>query len=116
MGGKGKKKGGGNEDGYFDLMTAVVIQGVEDIRNIKMPKERGFGKPTTSYKRRCAEIIRQCHVARHYIFADTSESDEYVFGFKFVMKHSNIDPERARATLRRGLPPIPKLNNLTSKK
>lgn len=120
MGKKGERQEGGCEDGYRDLMAAVVMQQVADVQDTKMPKRPALWlkdpKCRYKYKQRCNAIRHQCEAARRYIFTNDPESENYVFGFKFILKHMNIDPEKARAAIRKTLPKISGSNNLTSEK
>jgi hypothetical protein len=88
MGKKGERQEAGCEDGYKDLMAAVVTQQVEDAKDVRSPL--------------------RCMGARHYVFSNDSESENYIFGFKSVLNYLGIDPERARTAIRKKLLPIPK--------
>ena len=108
MGKKGESQEGGRGDGYVDLMVAVVAQAVDDARNVTMPKRPMFRGQDRGHRKKCMEIQDACVKARYYVFSNEPESENYIFGFKSVLNHLNVDQERARAAIRKKLLPIPK--------
>lgn len=70
-------------DGYLNLMLAVTTQQIEDAYDTRLPLRRA-----------------QAH---RYIFNDGPESENYVFGFKFVMNYFKKDVARARKEIRKKL-------------
>ena len=69
-------------DGYKELMIAVLTTQIKDYLNPL--------KTSGTYKK-----------AKVYIFDDTSESEEYVFGFKFVCKYIGLDPAKFREKIKK---------------
>lgn len=68
-------------DAYKKLMMAVLTTQIKDyLEALK-----------TSLRYKQAEI---------YIFNDMDESEEYVFGFKFVCKYIGLDPLRFREKIK----------------
>ena len=69
-------------DGYKNLMIAVLTTQIKDYLNAP--------RATSRYKK--AEI---------YIFSDMNESEEYVFGFKFICSYIGLDPTRLREKVKK---------------
>jgi len=51
-------------------------------------------------KHRKKIIVSQGRSAEIYIFENNEESDNYVFGFNFICRHLELDPERFRKKIR----------------
>lgn len=69
-------------DGYKNLMIAVLTTQIKDYLN-------GI-KSSIRHKQ-----------AKAYIFSDVSESEEYVFGFKFICTLIGLDPSRLRKKIKK---------------
>ena len=102
-------------DGYKKLMIGVLAQQI--LCYIKAIRVGGLNFPeklkqalakvgATRVKdlepklRRHIEAMTSGELAKYYIFADSEESEEYVFGFKFICSYIGIDPERFRKKIR----------------
>jgi len=69
------------DNGYKNLMIAVLTTQIKDyLESLKV---------SIRYKK--AEI---------YIFNDLDESEEYVFGFKFICRYIGLDPLRFRKKIK----------------
>lgn len=51
-------------------------------------------------KHRKKTIVSQGRSAEIYIFENNEESDNYVFGFNFICRHLELDPEKFRKKIR----------------
>lgn len=90
---------GADHVGYETLLIAIVTQAVDDYLD-------GPGDPVPSAANRWAkakaDLRRQRYEeTQHYIFDDTKESRENIFGFAFILTSLGIDPESARKSILR---------------
>lgn len=107
--------------GYRALMISVLAQAITDyiqaVRvggidfteklkrdSIKMADEREKSRKRyihmTSKEKLAVEAMTRGSKAKEYIFLESSESEEYVFGFKFICTYLGIDPERFRKRIK----------------
>jgi len=69
------------DNGYKNLMIAVLTTQIKDyLESLKV---------SIRYKK-----------AKIYIFNDLDESEEYVFGFKFICRYIGLDPLRFRKKIK----------------
>lgn len=102
-------------NGYKNLMTAVLANVISDyIKAVnvggldfskKLKKERVKlknikQKDLTSKQKRNIEAMARGEDAKHYIFDDSDESENYVFGFKFICTFIGLNPEKFRKKIR----------------
>jgi len=87
-----------SDDSYISLMAGVAQQMVVDALQTIPPKSPSASIVT--YEERVADIERNREIAMRYVFSDEPQSEEYVFGFKFILKYFEIDVERARKAIR----------------
>jgi hypothetical protein len=85
--------------GYESLMIACVTQAIEDYLD-------GPGEPLAPGLKRHARARastrrKRYESATRYIFDDTRESRECIFGFAFILMSIGIDPETARQSILR---------------
>jgi hypothetical protein len=103
------------KDGYKKLMIAVLTQMIIDYIHAIKIGGLNFGKMLNkdrikikkTGKKNCdAEMLRNVDTmtrgeeARYYIFEDFRESEEYVFGFKFICSYIGLDPEKFRKKIK----------------
>jgi len=102
-------------NGYKNLMTAVLAQQLTDyIKAVKVGRlgfskeyekelaimRRARDKDLSPRQRRYKKTMTRGEEAKYYIFADSKESENYVFGFKFICTYLGLDPERFRQKIK----------------
>jgi len=80
--------GAGIFKGYRNLMVGVLTTMIKDY--IVGIKKKGRLTPA---------LMAHAKNAEDYIFIDSKESDNYVFGFNFICRFIELDPERLRKQL-----------------
>ena len=80
--------------GYESLMIACVTQAIEDY--VDGPGDDAT--PSSGHAKKAHRRSRRkgYEEARHYVFDDTRESREGIFGFAFILLSLGIDPATAR--------------------
>jgi len=86
-----------------DYIHAIKIGGINfekklnrDRIKIKKAKKKNFN----------AKMIRNINTmtrgeeAKYYIFEDFQESEDYVFGFKFICSYLGLDPKKFRKRIK----------------
>jgi len=98
-----------SEKGYKALMISVLAQAITDyIQAIRVGgfnfskrlKADGIKKNKTRKEERDLKAMARGNVAESYIFDNSKSSEEYVFGFKFICRYIEIDPERFRKRIK----------------
>lgn len=85
--------------GYESLMIACVTQAVDDY--LDGPGEPALPTAERHAKDRAQVRRRRYEETKIYIFDDTRESRETIFGFAFILLSLGIDPETARKSILR---------------
>ena len=93
------------------IMTSVLSTQIQDYIYGKQMSPRSIGeelreaiKNTSGIARdRSTRIrgLRRAEQAHSYIFLDSQESEEYIFGFIFVCQYLGFDPKRLRMAIKR---------------
>jgi len=85
--------------GYEALMIACVTQAIEDY--LDGPGDDAtpsLGHSKKAHRRSRRKVYEE---ARRYIFDNTQESLENIFGFAFILLSLGIDPDTARKSILR---------------
>jgi len=80
-------------------MIACVTQAIEDY--LDGPGETRSSGLNRDAKSRASMRQKRYEAAKSYIFDDTRESRECIFGFAFILMSLGIDPEAARKSISR---------------
>ena len=92
-----------------DYINAVRMGGIDFTEKLKrdsieIAKEMRKGRRAyvfmTPKERLAAKVMTRGNKAKEYIFLESRESEEYVFGFKFICTYLGIDPERFRKRIK----------------
>jgi len=81
------------EDPYKNLMIAVMEELISDY----IYKKRKRRNQNTGEIEDNPEFIQ----ARNYIFEDNNYSDNHVFGFKFICRYINMNPDYMRERIKK---------------
>ena len=101
------------EDGrrHRKLMISVLATQIQDYlyaketaENIAAAHMQAVLKGTSRKQRTAKELRRTTMLTRglkamSYIFEDTWESENYVFGFKFICRYIELEPEKFRKAI-----------------
>lgn len=86
-----------------DYIHAVKVGGLDFSKKLKKEQTKidKMKKVNCNPKTlRKVELMSRGEDAKHYIFDDSKESEEYVFGFKFICTYIGLDPEKFRKAIK----------------
>ena len=86
-----------------DYIHAIKIGGLnfkEKLNKDRIKIKEGKKKYCDAKMLRNVNAMTSGEEARYYIFEDFKESEEYVFGFKFICSYIGLDPEKFRKRIK----------------
>lgn len=83
-----------------DYMQAKELTNDIDAEHLKLLQKKQMKKNMTGMESRLAGTLTRGREAMIYLFDDSKESDEWVFGFNFICRYIGIDPVRFRRAIR----------------
>jgi hypothetical protein len=94
------------------LMIAVLATQIQDYlyargttddiegEHLKSVRGKRWRRKRTPKEQRRVALLTRGLTAKAYIFDDTWESENYVFGFIFICSYIGLDPEKFRTAIR----------------
>lgn len=79
------------------LRAKEITEHLEDAHYVAISKRRD---KKTGREQRMTSTLTRGLAAQSYIFDDTWDSENYVFGFKFICSYIELDPTKFREAIR----------------
>lgn len=83
-----------------DYMQAKELTNDIEAEHLKLLRLKALKKNMTGVEQRIAGTLTRGREAMVYLFDESKESDEYVFGFNFICSYIGIDSTRFRNAIR----------------